>query len=356
LWQTFDANPVERLVIDVRNNTGGNSEVINPFIASKTARAARMAGVQIVVILGRATFSSGILSAIKLREGQVYFAGEASGGSPNSYGDVQTLVLPNSQLRVSYSTKLFNIPGYPNGPLMPDVAVESYSADFFARHDPFLAAVLAQSGPAAAPRDTAVFNAAAPRLDSAVAPGSLATVYTDMGNVTASDAAALPLPRELGGVQVLVNGTAAALQAVRAGQVNFQVPAATRMGAAAVSIRRGASEMASFRAWIAPAAPGLYAAAAPSGGVIAIYGNGQGATNPPVDDGVAALTAAASVIVPQVYIGAERAEVLFSGLSPSFPGLWQVNVRVPDGITGEMPVFVAASGSASNGVAAKFQE
>jgi uncharacterized protein (TIGR03437 family) len=143
---------------------------------------------------------------------------------------------------------------------------------------------------------------------------------------------------------------------VRPGQINFQVPSATPMGNAAVSIRRGASEVASYRAWIAPAAPGLYAAAAPSGGAITIYGNGQGATDPPVEDGAAAPKAEASVIMPQVYIGTERAELLFSGLSPSFPGLWQINVRARQGITGEMPVFVTLGGSASNGIAAKFQE
>jgi uncharacterized protein (TIGR03437 family) len=43
---------------------------------------------------------------------------------------------------------------------------------------------------------------------------------------------------------------------------------------------------------------------------------------------------------------------LFSGLQPDFPGLWQINVRVPDSpvLSGQTPVFVAIGSSASNAV------
>ena len=43
----------------------------------------------------------------------------------------------------------------------------------------------------------------------------------------------LSLPKELGGVQVLVNDTPAPLMMVRPGQIKFQVPSATPMGSAA---------------------------------------------------------------------------------------------------------------------------
>lgn len=332
-WQTFDANPVDRLVIDLRNNTGGNSAVINPFLISGAARTNRLSSTQPVVIIGRRTFSSGILNAITLKQGPVYFVGESSGGSPNSYGEVQTLVLPNSKLNVSYSTRYFYT-GYPDGPLMPDVPVRSYSGDYFARHDPFLAAVLADTRTVL--HTTAVFSAAAPRLDQPLAPGSLATVFPDLGDVTPADAGALPLPTELSGVQVLVNGPAAPLLAVRSGQINFQVPTTTEVGIAGVSIRRGGSEVASYSAWIATAAPGVFAVTG-TAPVLTIWGTGQ---------------SAAAEVEPRVYFGADQAEVLFSGASPSFPGLWQINVRVPANAAGEMPVFVAMGGNASNGVIA----
>ncbi len=318
-WQTFDANPVDTMVIDLRNNTGGNSAVINPFVASGLARVNRLADVRVVVIIGRRTFSSGILTAITLKQGPVYIVGEASGGSPNSYGEVLTLVLPNSKLNVSYSTRHFSFVGYPDGPLMPDVPVRSYSADYFARHDPFLGAVLADTRTVF--HTAAVFNAAAPRLDQPVAPGSLATVFADLGD-------------DLTGISVLVNGRSAPLLAVTSGQINFQVPEATEPGIGTVSIRRRGGEVASYSAWIAAAAPGIFAVkgAAP---VITIWATGQGGSGD----------------LPRVYFGAELADVLYSGAS-SYPGLWQINVLVPPAASGEMPVFVAIGGNASNGASA----
>src|SRR5262249_48533990 len=198
--------------------------------------------------------------------------------------------------------------------------------------------------------DVAVFNAAAPRPGAPVASGSLATIFADLGGVTAADAVSIPLPRLLSGIEVLVNGRVAPLLAARAAQVNFQVPAATERGAAAVSVGRDGREVAALYASIGAGAPGLYLGVV-SGSMLTIYGNGQGATDPAIDDGAAPGVAAVSRLTPRVYVGGEQAEVLFSGLNPVFPGLWQVNVRVPDGVAGEMPVFAALSGNASNGVA-----
>jgi uncharacterized protein (TIGR03437 family) len=337
LWQTFDANPVERFVLDLRNNNGGNSGLIQPFINSGLARQDRLASVQMAAIIGRATFSSGILNAMTVHQGPILLYGEASGGSPNSYGEVLTLVLPNSRLNVNYSTRYFQFP-VPNGPLMPDVAVKSYSADYFARHDPFLAAVFAGTRP-----DTPT---------TPIAPGALASSYVNFGVATAIDAGSLPLPKQLGNVEVLVNGRAAPLLAVRPAQVNFQVPAATEIGVATVMVRRDGSEVASYSATVTPAAPTVFAAVG-SGSVCTIYATGQGATDPPVDDGVAPVAIANSRLTPRVYAGAEQTEVLFSGLSAPFPGLWQINVRVPANPSGEVPVFVAAAGLASNGTVCK---
>ncbi len=146
VWAVFDSQPVEHFILDLRNNSGGNSQVFAPFLASMQARAPGFAQTPLLVIIGRRTFSSAIINAIQLRQGNVRFYGEPSGGSPNSYGEVLQFVLPNSRLSVNYSTKYFSFPGYPDGSLLPDVPVKIYSADYCARHDPFLAAAL--QGPA----------------------------------------------------------------------------------------------------------------------------------------------------------------------------------------------------------------
>ena len=53
-----------------------------------------------------------------------------------------------------------------------------------------------------------------------------------------------------------------------------------------------------------------------------------------------------------VWLGELPAAVLYSGPAPGFPGLWQINAKVPDdpAISGQVPVFASALGMVSNGV------
>ena len=74
----------------------------------------------------------------------VHLIGEPTGGKPASYGEVKSFLLPNSDLAVNYSTNFVPALYVPDTPsLLPDVAIPMRSADFFARHDPELAAIFA---------------------------------------------------------------------------------------------------------------------------------------------------------------------------------------------------------------------
>lgn len=375
-WAFFDSHAVGRLVIDLRNNTGGNSAVINPFVTSLMQRGQRLSSIPAYAIIGHTTFSSGVMAAISLGQYGVQLTGEPTGSNSNGYGNVSYLVLPNSQLAISYATRYFSYPQRPAGPLIPDVPVPSASADYFARHDPFLAAALATapstSGTASATGDLAVSNAATYRADLPVAPGSLAAAFGNFSGAVSADAAGLPLPASLGGVQVLVNGTPAPLLAVRPSQIDFQVPANAPHFAANIQVVAGATTLASGAVPIERWSPGLFvadlldtsrpiaaldqnsapigAAGVNAGSVIQIFGTGEGASSPATADGTAG--AAQTVVQPQIFFGTEQAEILYSGYPGIFPGMWQANVRVPvsTSVSGQVPLFVAIGGAASNGV------
>ena len=336
-WAAFDANPVDTLVLDLRNNGGGNSSIFDPFVASWNQRAARLAGVRSYIILGRFTFSSAILNAISLDHSPLKKVGEPTGGSPNSYGEVLSFSLPNSRLAVYYSTRYFSFPQYPPGSMLPDINVPLASADYFARHDPFLAAALAnaQSIPAVPPPSSlSIANAATLRTDLPVAPGSLASAFADFPN-----------PAD---VSLLVNGTPAPILAVVPGQVNFQVPADTTVGLASFQLEIDGAVAASATRPVAATAPGLFIAdpldtARPAAGVSTTVAPG---------DVLHLYATGLTSDTPRIYFGTEEAAVLASQPLPSVPGLWEVDVAVPSTpvVNAQVPIFISLGNAAGNGV------
>lgn len=148
LWDTIRKNPVERLVVDLRNNGGGDSSILDPFIGELAAASELNRRGRVFVIIGRRTFSSAVLNAIALRKRTAaVFYGEPTGGKPNHYGEIETLNLPHLKLGVSYSTKYFQFVEGDDPSMMPDVLVELSLDDYLAPRDPVLEAILA-AGPA----------------------------------------------------------------------------------------------------------------------------------------------------------------------------------------------------------------
>ncbi len=84
-------------------------------------------------------------AAIRLdHEAKAILVGEPPRGRPNTVGDVETLVLPRSGLRVDYSTKEYKrMPELADAAYLPiDVPILSRWADFIAGRDPILEAVI----------------------------------------------------------------------------------------------------------------------------------------------------------------------------------------------------------------------
>jgi uncharacterized protein (TIGR03437 family) len=227
----------------------------------------------------------------------------------------------------------------------------------------------------------AVVNAASFATNQGVTAGSWAAAFVTVGGLTTATATTLPFPTTLGGVRLTVNGIAAPLFDVRQitaqqAQVTFLVPAGVTAGLQPVAVTAPTTST-NGTVRIVSAAPGIFEKEGPNppkgaiinqsgiensaslpakkGEVISIYGTGPGAFKTAYTDGVAPGVAplVETKSTPQVFISGVLAEVKYSGLNPSSPGLWQINVVVPNlaFITGKVPVSVFIDGVDSNQVA-----
>lgn len=145
LLNVLDTRPVDRLIIELRDNTGGNSAILDPFIEAVRSRSRLNQTGRLFVLINRGTFSSGMLNAITLQSRtRAILVGEATGGKPNAYGEVRNFTLPHSGLTVNYSTKFFRLVASDPPALMPNVFVEYPWAAFQAGRDPVLEAAQRQ--------------------------------------------------------------------------------------------------------------------------------------------------------------------------------------------------------------------
>ncbi|MCC7449548.1 MAG: hypothetical protein IT324_19160 [Anaerolineae bacterium] len=144
LFAFIDSHPIDRLIIDLRYNGGGNESVLDPFIDSVLARPDLNKKGNFFAIIGRGTFSSAMKNAITLRErSRVTLVGEATGGKPNHFGEIRNFKLPNSGLLIQYSTRHWRtVWGDDPLSLEPDTRINRTIDDVLTGRDPMLEAVL----------------------------------------------------------------------------------------------------------------------------------------------------------------------------------------------------------------------
>ena len=202
-----------------------------------------------------------------------------------------------------------------------------------------------------------------------IAPGALVSIF-------GSDLAAsqvlndtVPLSTSLAdSVSVTFNGVTAGLDFVAQGQINAQVPwnvvaDPSVGGTASVVVTRNGVASSPVSVAVAPARPGVFtfppgggyaiainndgSLAAPenaipgiathpalTGDVLVLYATGMGAVDPVVANGAASLDQLRNTVaMPTVLIGGKAGVVFFSGLTPQFPGVNQINVQIPPGVT-----------------------
>ena len=210
-----------------------------------------------------------------------------------------------------------------------------------------------------------------------ISPGGIVTIYGE-NFATKSFAPALApltdgrLPVKYAGLCVYVGGEAVPIFGFTPNQITVQIPRVAS-GSVGVQIRRYCGETRELRSnvetvtaqaatpeflylknnsdgvnpvavhdsitykWIGPAGllPGVESAPAKAGDYLTIYGVGFGDTSPALVpgqtvNGTPRLAQPAQVSIGGVNVSA--ADLLYIGLSPNYIGLYQLNIRVPQGI------------------------
>ena len=191
-----------------------------------------------------------------------------------------------------------------------------------------------------------------------ISPGSISTIFgTHLSNVTGIvQASDIPLPPQLAGVTVTVNGIAAPLFAVAnvngQEQINFQVPwEVAAQPSATIVVNNDGLLSSPVTVSLLPAFPGIFTtdgttgailhgigsalvtstSPASPGEVVVLFATGLGAVTITPATGTAppANPLSSTTIFPTVTVGGAQATVQFSGLAPGFVGLNQVNVLLP---------------------------
>ena len=222
----------------------------------------------------------------------------------------------------------------------------------------------------------------AARPSGMLAPGSLISVYgRDISGATQVNDS---LDRmELNGVRLEVTDSAGAArtaypQFVSPQQANFVLPEVAEGGRAELALRTSSGATLRSVEQIFNVAPAIFTANGSGAGVAAAYlvrntpqgqrkdlifacaagQNGVSCEPVPVDlgpsgDAVLELYAtgvrnAAGQAAVRAWIGGKAADVLYAGPQPEFPGLDQINLRLPPGLTGLAEVIVEAEGTRAN--------
>ena len=140
---TLSASKPLLLIIDVRNNNGGNLALLTTLMDGITGFEKKNPEAKIVIITGRNTFSAAqVFISCMNKNTHALFAGEPSSSSPNFVGEGNYIVLPYSGAMGSISNKYHeSIPGDTRKWIAPDIPVSLSSTAYFNNEDPVMVAI-----------------------------------------------------------------------------------------------------------------------------------------------------------------------------------------------------------------------
>ncbi len=236
--------------------------------------------------------------------------------------------------------------------------------------------LLAAQFPATAQTVKPLVTVDAARYQPAVAPDSIVSGFTiaitDTNYLATEDVDSLTpgiqLPTTLGGLRVLVNNRLAELLYVGPSQINYIVPSATEVDATATVVVTNdqGTVLAQGDLYMAASSLNIFtqnqqgtgspAAAFTADGITySQVNNGDGSTNnvPPGNYLVLFGTGVRDGNDVRAFIGGIEAQVDYAGAQPSYVALDQINIRIPESVTGQglLDVFITDGLTISNTVA-----
>lgn len=149
VFEVADNNPVDKFVVDLRLNTGGNSELNGPLLLGLIRRQQIDQYGKLFVIIGRRTFSAaGHLVAEIEQYTNAIFVGEPAGTGANHYGENFRFELPNSKITITLSSEWWqkSDPRDIRTTTFPELTAELTAEDYRTNRDPALEVILNYTG------------------------------------------------------------------------------------------------------------------------------------------------------------------------------------------------------------------
>jgi uncharacterized protein (TIGR03437 family) len=229
--------------------------------------------------------------------------------------------------------------------------------------------IVPNAAPVLTPHGTV--HAFAPAVGAPLGPGSIVAIYGENLSAQPTSATTLPLPKALGGTEVIIGGIKSPMYYVSSGQVNAQIPYELEGGKkyeVVISANGALTVPESIN--VVDTTPGVAAyasgliiaqhldgsllsetAPAAPGELVIFYLAGMGDTDVNVPTGAAAPLdqLVHPIVPPTVTLDGKTAPVAFAGLTPGLVGLYQINFQIPaDAVDGDLTMVISQRASKSN--------
>ncbi|MFD2541055.1 S41 family peptidase [Lacinutrix gracilariae] len=132
-------NQMKNIIIDMRKNGGGDL-----YVGTVLAYALNLADSidwknGVFVLTSNKTFSAATSNAALFKQLlNAKIVGQPTGSNPNGYQDMDSFILPNSKLVITYSKRLFRLSNQVNTALQPDIIINQKKSDLLKNLDTVL--------------------------------------------------------------------------------------------------------------------------------------------------------------------------------------------------------------------------